>query len=144
MCRLGGEFAGVLRISIPSHRKASLLKAVEGLLAQGISIVVRPDANGDSIGASNLMSVEVVGQDRPGIVRQIAAALSGRGINVEELTTECGSAPMSGEMLFKALARVHVPPSCNLQALRADLERIASDLLVDVRLVAEKPAETSK
>jgi len=137
MCRLGGEFAGVLRISVPAARQAPLLKALEGLLAQGISITARPDQASAGGEPRELMTVEVVGHDRPGIVRQIAAALSGRQVNVEELSTECGSAPMSGEMLFKARARVWVPAACDRNALRTDLERIAGDLMVDVRLAAD-------
>ena len=80
------------------------------------------------------MSLDLVGQDRPGIVRQLTGALASRGINVEELTTECASAPMSGEALFKAQARLLVPESCDVQKLREDLERIAADLMVDLQL----------
>ena len=41
---------------------------------------------------------------------------------------------MSGEPLFKAVARLQLPPGCNLAALKAELEKIAADLLVDVSL----------
>jgi glycine cleavage system regulatory protein len=39
---------------------------------------------------------------------------------------------MSGEMLFKAQAKLLIPDSCNREALRAELEEIAADLMVDV------------
>ena len=82
-----------------------------------------------------------VGQDRPGIVRQISHALARHGVNVEELSTECASAPMSGETLFKAQARLFVPPDCDLTVLRRELEKIAADLVVDVSLqpIQSKP-----
>ena len=64
--------------------------------------------------------LEIVGQDRPGIVRQISHALANFEVNVEELHTECGSAAMSGETLFKARARLSIPDSCNVADLRRD------------------------
>ncbi|HZU82109.1 MAG TPA: ACT domain-containing protein, partial [Polyangiaceae bacterium] len=81
-----------------------------------------------------VLELEVVGVDRPGIVREIFQLLAAAGINVEELATDRRSAPMSGETLFEARALVHVPPSADLAALRAELERTAKDLMVDVRL----------
>jgi len=76
--------------------------------------------------------LEVIGADRPGIVREIASALVRAGVNVEEFSSEVASAPMSGETLFKAAARLHLPDGCDLAALKQELEKIAADLLVDV------------
>jgi len=61
-------------------------------------------------------------------------------VNVEELETECSSAAMSGETLFKARAKLSIPQSCDASHLRRELEKIASDLIVDISL-AELPAE---
>jgi glycine cleavage system regulatory protein len=135
MCRLGGEFAGILRLEVPEARRAGFMGALEKLKEGGLAIVVRPDSSGAPSGPrKSLMSLDLVGHDRPGIVRQITAALVSRGVNVEELSTECASAPMSGEALFKAEAKLLVPESCDVQKLREDLERIAADLMVDLRL----------
>ncbi len=41
MCRLGGEFAGILRIEIPAEKKAALLTALQKI--SGLNVVVRPD-----------------------------------------------------------------------------------------------------
>ena len=64
------------------------------------------------------LSLELVGTDRPGIVREISQALAKRGVNVAELHTECGTAPMSNEPLFRAKADLRVPPSAPLGAGR--------------------------
>jgi glycine cleavage system regulatory protein len=80
------------------------------------------------------MELELVGLDRPGLVREISQLLAQHAVNVEELVTDRSSAPMSGEMLFRARARVHVPADANLPQLRAGLERLANDLLVEIRL----------
>jgi glycine cleavage system regulatory protein len=134
MCRLGGEFAGILRIDVPADRQPALIQAVERLQERGLSVVVRPDSSGAPSGQHSLMTLDLVGQDRPGIVRQITSALAARGVNVEELSTECSSAPMSGETLFRAKACLLVPDACDPHALRVTLEKIAADLMVDVQL----------
>jgi glycine cleavage system regulatory protein len=78
--------------------------------------------------------LSLMGQDRPGIVRQISEALARRGVNVEELITECSSAPMTGEILFHARAEVEIPGNCSIAELRGEFEKIASDLMVDIKL----------
>jgi len=134
MSRLGGHFAGILRIEVPVAQQASLTEALNALTAQGLSIVCHADAPDAAVGQPASARLELVGQDRPGIVSQISHALARHGVNVEELTTECSSAPMSGETLFKAQARLYVPASCPLAELRDELEKIAADLVVDVSL----------
>jgi glycine cleavage system regulatory protein len=132
MCRLGGEFAGILRVHVPTAHRAALEAALAGL--EGLSIVVRPDASAPVPGQARLVSLEVVGHDRPGIVREITRVLSAQGVNVEELTTECLSAPMSGEPMFQARAKLLLPGATQLDGLRRELERIAADLVVEVRV----------
>ena len=133
MSRLGGEFAGILRLALPANRAADLREALTNLSTAGLSAIAREDLETPAA-PHRLAELELVGQDRPGIVRQIAAALAAHGVNVEELETECVSAPMSGETLFKEHARLALPPGIDLARLRAELERIAADLLVDLRL----------
>lgn len=134
MCRLGGEFAGILRAEVEADQEAALQRELQALQAQGLTITLGSDRSALPSPAGTLVSLELVGQDRPGIVRDIAHALASRGVNVEELTTECISAPMSGETLFRARARLHLPLSCPVAALREQLERLAGHLLVDVTL----------
>jgi len=134
MCRLGGKFAGILRVSVPPERQAGLAAALRDLGATGLSVTVDSDQPPPEPPVTHLATIDFVGHDRPGIVRQIAAVLAGRGVNVEELVTGCSSAPMSGEALFKASATLRLPEATDLAALRTDLERIAADLQVDIVL----------
>jgi len=130
MCRLGGEFAGILRIEIPAEKKAALLAALQKI--SGLNVVVRPDETKISPVNARQTKLEIVGSDRPGIVREITSALARAEVNVEEFSSEVVSAPMSGETLFKASARLQLPEHCDLAVLKKDLEKIAADLLVDV------------
>ncbi len=130
MCRLGGEFAGIVRIAVPTAQRPAL-EAALGKLA-GLTIVVRSDEPVQSTSPASLIALDVVGQDRPGIVREITRALSALGINVEELATECVSAPMSGEALFQARAKISVPANVALDRLRQTLESGLAGLAVEL------------
>ena len=132
MCRLGGEFAGILRIEIPADKKSALLDALQQLQANGLLIVVRADQIASTAVSGKQTKLEIIGADRPGIVREITAALARASVNVEEFSSEVVSAPMSGETLFKASIRLQLPDHCDVAALKKDLEKIAADLLVDV------------
>ena len=135
MSRLGGQFAGILRVEVPEEKQQTLAAALESLQTKGLSVVVHPDRAeaAPAVQAQHVL-LEIVGQDRPGIVREISHTLAEFGVNVEELHTECASAAMSGESLFKARARLSIPDSCNSSEMRRRLEKIAEDLIVDINL----------
>jgi len=82
-----------------------------------------------------VFELECVGLDRPGIVRDVTRVLAAAGANVEEIGTDCSSAPMSGETLFRARIRASLPAAADLGDLRRGLERVATDLMVELRLV---------
>ena len=88
------------------------------------------------------VKLDLLGADRPGIVQSVSGALAQRGVNVDELVTECVDAPMSGELLFKATANLSVPRDVDLEALRGRIEAIAADLMVDITLEEAAPKTT--
>ena len=91
MCRLGGEFAGILRIEIPAERKTELLAALQTL--PGLNFVVQPARAAEPAAPARQLRLEIVGSDRPGIVREITRALTRANVNVEEFSSERISAP---------------------------------------------------
>jgi glycine cleavage system regulatory protein len=134
MCHLGGQFAGLARVEVPAERVAELRSALHRLETEGLRVTV-DDGEGFAPAARGVAAtLELVGQDRPGILRTVTAVLATHGVNVEELSSECISAPMGGGNLFQARVRVLVPPTVKLEAVRADLEKIAADLMVDLTL----------
>ena len=58
-------------------------------------------------------------------------------VNVEKLTTRTESGPMSSGMLFRADADLTAPPALDARMLKADLEAISNDLMVEIALVQE-------
>ena len=154
MIHLGGRFAGILRVEVPPAERVALSRALESLAATGLRVVAdvvaaspaeapAPAGGAAPVGAGpgRIMNLELIGLDRPGLVREISQLLAEHGVNVEELTTGRTSAPMSGEMLFRAEARVKVPAGVEAHRLRTRLERLASDLTVEIRLADEPPGE---
>lgn len=132
MCRLGGEFAGILRVQVPAHRRFALEQALTRL--GELSVTIREDEPVGASESAQFASLEVIGPDRPGIVREMSHALAAQGVNVEELTTECVSAPMSGEALFQARAKLRLPSGVTLAALRPALEQAAAQIGVEFTL----------
>ena len=88
MSRLGGQFAGILRVEVPSENESPLVAALKKLESRGLAVVVHPDQPKPLPTSTRQSVLEIVGQDRPGIVREISHALAGFGVNVEELPTE--------------------------------------------------------
>jgi glycine cleavage system regulatory protein len=96
-----------------------------------------PDGAGpDGAAESRLeprLALEVVGNDRPGIVRDIARILAESGVNIEELTTGVASGSFSGEALFRVTAVVRAPNGLAMDTARAGLERLGNELMVDIQ-----------
>jgi len=127
MAHLAGQFAGIVRVEAPE----TLIEHLHALESQGLRIVVQGGADiVKDPGA--LLVLEVVGNDRPGIVRDITLILSGHGVNIEELTTGVESGSFSGEELFRVTARLHAPEDV-LDAMRTGLEGLGNELMVDIR-----------
>jgi glycine cleavage system regulatory protein len=146
MCRLGGQFAGILRVEVAAERRDELVNALRTLEVDGLRVIIHAEGGVTAVkeGApakpkGSLATIELVGNDRPGILRSVSAVFAAHGVNVEELASERVNAPMDGGVLFQARATVFVPAGVKLSVVRADLEKLAADLMVDLKLV---PATT--
>jgi glycine cleavage system regulatory protein len=133
MAQLAGQFAGILRVEVPPESVAGLEAALAQLEPRGLRVVAVGGAEPPSSAVQEI-DLEVMGQDHPGIVRDLSQVLRRHGVNIEELTTDRESAPMAGGLLFTARARLRVPSSVDAARLRADLETIANDLMVELKL----------
>ncbi len=134
MSRLGGKFAGILIISVPTESADAIEKDLIALQGKGLKVTTERNEDATTVPGRNPIALELVGHDKPGIVREIAQALAARHINVESLDTELTSGSMSGEQLFKAQASLQAPEGLDIDELQQALEAIASDLMVDITL----------
>ena len=80
--------------------------------------------------------VDLIGNDHPGIVRDVSGVLARHGVSIDRLITETREAPMAGGLLFEAHLTAGVPVGQDLGALQADLERLATELVVDITVAA--------
>jgi glycine cleavage system regulatory protein len=134
LSRLGGKFAGILVITVPETKVTELTDALQALQKSGLKIIAEPAEEQERPDTLQAFTLELIGHDKPGIVRDISQALAHRHINVENLSTELVSGPMSAELLFKAEAHLLAPQSIDFDDLQSALEAIASDLMVDITL----------
>jgi glycine cleavage system regulatory protein len=134
MATLAGKFAGILLVTVPQARSEALIAALRKLESRGLQVVVERSAEAVSAAPARVLVLELIGQDRPGIVRDISRVLAERGINIEEMESVCLSGSFSGEALFKAQARLQVPREIATAELRAVLEALANELMVDISL----------
>jgi glycine cleavage system regulatory protein len=134
MANLAGQFAGIVHLHVPQANAEPLIVAFRDLEAHGLRIVVTRGAEGAGAASGRRMKLELIGQDRPGIVRDISHALASRGVSIDELVTDCVSGSMSGENLVRASAQLRVPAHVATAQLRDALEALANDLMVDLTL----------
>ncbi|MDG1893717.1 MAG: ACT domain-containing protein [Fuerstiella sp.] len=132
MARLAGQFAGIVLIEVPETDTEALIGGLNLLSNQGLKVVTELDTTRVAdASAGREWSVDVVGNDRPGIVRELTRVLASHDVNVEELTTECIDAPHGGGHIFKAQAQLRLPEGLTTDLLQDELERLATDLMID-------------
>jgi glycine cleavage system regulatory protein len=131
MARLAGQFAGILRVDCPSENIAQLSQQLQKLASEGIQIhIIQESAAAHE--DRRLWHIDVVGNDRPGIVHQLTEAIAYCGGNVEELVTGLESAAMSGHPLFRASGKVSLRSSSDEAPLREAIEKLSDDLSVEI------------
>lgn len=139
MARLAGHFAGVVQIHLPESCVDGLISDLPGLLDSGLSVsVVSSDWAISDVDNRESWWLEIVSQDRPGIVRDISSCLASLGVSVQDLRTIIENAPMSGERLFRAEAELAPPDSADFEQIRSALEQLADDMMIDLKLNTEK------
>ncbi|MBE7422384.1 MAG: glycine cleavage system protein R [Zoogloeaceae bacterium] len=131
MSHLAGQFAGIVRVAVPATQ-AEALKSALGKMA---ALKVMAETAGEkSAPAGRRLKLALVGHDRIGIVREVSQVLARHAVNVEKLETHTASAPMSAETLFHAQAELQAGAGLDARALKAELERISDELMVDITL----------
>jgi glycine cleavage system regulatory protein len=133
MAHLAGQFAGIARIECAASAADELIGALRGAGPDGLTVqAVREDENEPVV--RRTLVVDVVGNDRPGIVRELSAAVASAGGNIEELTTGLESAPMSGHPMFRAHGIVSIAEETEADVLIAAIEKLGGDLTVDLSI----------
>lgn len=133
MLSRGSTFAGIVYFNIPSDAVDQCSSSFDALRQQGFQISVGR-VEGIEEKTTTTIMLDLVGQDRPGIVKEISETLNTHNVNVEELSTEVSQASMAGGDLFKMQAVLHIPESLDIGVLQQSLEGLANELMVDINL----------
>ena len=131
MARMDGQFAGIVRIAVAPEHRDGLSQALRALERLGISLQIADSGQPPSQEVRELR-LALVGNDRPGIIRDITRRLAELSVNLESLETEVQPAPMSGEPLFHARALLALPASLSQAHLQERLEELADELMVEL------------
>jgi glycine cleavage system regulatory protein len=138
LSRLGGKYVGSVLIELPEEGLARLEQAAREIDTAGLKVAL-VGAGEESRTEGQPLMLELVGQDRPGIVREVTAVLAGLGVNIEDFATSRENSSMSGALLFRASARLMVPAGTSPEAVQQALERISGEIMVDFTM---SPAKT--
>ena len=134
MASLAGQFAGIVRFEVDAASAEPLAIALAELESLGLRVVIARGRTTPQPADSQMLALELVGHDRPGIVRDISRVLADCGISIAKLDTEIVSGAMSGGDLFQVKALLQVPVTVATGELRRVLEALANELMVDIAL----------
>ncbi len=84
--------------------------------------------------------IRAYGLDQPGIVHAFTSALNAHRVNIEELASTTQSTRFSEALAFSIEAKVSIPASRSVRAVRQALEQMGHTMNVDVML---EPAQTA-
>jgi len=137
LAELAGKFAGIVLVTVPDANADSLIVDLDALEAQGLlAITAERSALQSATSGASHVTLELVGQDHPGIVHEISSVLATQGVSIDELETTVAPAPQGGS-LFIAHAVLELPAGLDIDVLNDALEAVAHDLMVDLDLITE-------
>ena len=140
LSRLGGQYVGAVLVEIGEGDLPGLQAAMRAIDPGTLSVSVidaAEEAQGDAANAAgHALRMELVGADRPGIVREVTSVLARLAVNIEELETDVTDGAWSGERIFRATASLIVPPSTDPATVIAALEAISAEIMVELEVEA--------
>lgn len=132
MANLSGKFAGILQANIPDELCDAFTAELKGG-TEGLNISIE-QVHVTEADQGQCYKLELVGQDRPGIIHRISSLLAKNGATVDELESEVTDASMSGGKLFKANITLCLANGRDIDELGEALEDLANELIVDIEL----------
>ncbi len=137
--RRAGKFAGVVLVRVPDESLIPLESALAKLAPSGLRVSIDRGAAAESERPARTVQLDVVGNERPGIVRDVTQALTRLGVNIEEFASGLEGEPFTGVKMFHATARLGVPDRLKLEELRKALEQLAAEIMVDLTVGESEP-----
>lgn len=130
LATLAGKYVGSVLVELDDAAVPLLQAKARAIDLQGLSVSVLPAGDEDPSGRPLIL--DLVGEDRTGIVREVTAVLAALGVNIDDLDTTIERGAETGKLLFRAKANLRVPESTDVDAVVAALEAISGEILVDL------------
>ncbi|MEY3871736.1 MAG: hypothetical protein RLZZ296_731 [Pseudomonadota bacterium] len=134
MTRLAGEFAGMVHLEVPRENADALATSLRDLASSGLQVVVARSDGANVASTLRVVELELVGEDRLGIVSNLTKLLAGRGISIESIHTDIVRSGVSGKQTFKVEAHLLVPASVSVEALQQEVGSLAREMMLDIAL----------
>lgn len=131
MVHLAGQFAGLAHVTLPTEQVETLKQELQTLQQGGLQILVQ-QAEATEPRTVTPLTLELLGQDRPGIIHDITRQLAALNVNIEELESEQRAAPMSSELLFYAQIKLGLPVGVTADDVQGAFEAMPDPLMVDL------------
>ncbi len=80
------------------------------------------------------LNIELLCQDRIGIVHDVTERLAKLNVNIEELDSHLKEASMAGGMLFSAELTLGLPEDVDADAVEDCLEEMSDQFMIDINL----------
>lgn len=141
LSQLAGEFGGMVHFEVPRAQADAFAESLRGLEAGGLRVVVMQGEGATASPSLRGVELELVGDDRIGIVSQLAAMLAERGVSIGSIQTEVGRSAARAQQTFRIRARLLVPASLPADALRRDVGALAKAMRVDIALDEDAAAD---
>ena len=134
MTRLAGEFAGMVHLEVPRENADALATSLRDLASSGLQVVVARSDGANVTSKLRVVELELVGEDRLGIVSNLTKLLAGRGISIESIHTDIVRSGVSGKQTFKVEAHLLVPSAVSVEALQQEVGSLAREMMLDIAL----------
>ncbi|MDE1895678.1 MAG: hypothetical protein KGH91_01245 [Rhodospirillales bacterium] len=131
LAHLADTFAGIILVRVPDEKAKTLATSLLALQESGLAVSVITGT--ESAPLPEQVTLELLGNDRPGIVREVTQTLHALGVNIEEFSSHIENAAFTGEDMFRAVARLGLPAGLSAQDVRTALEKLTAEFMVDIK-----------
>lgn len=134
MAHLAGKFAGILQVSVADNNIEALSVELDKLQTNDLKILIETSNSTEKPVATKTLNIEILCQDRIGIINDVTEVLAKLNVNIEELDSTVKEASMAGGMLFCADLKLGLPNNVDADAVEDCLEELSDQLMIDIKL----------
>ena len=123
----------MVHFEVPRENADAFADSLRGLEASsGLKLVIAKSDSAQVPAGLHGVELELVGDDRVGILSNVTRILAEAGVSIEHIHTEIVGTTPSAPRTFKIAAHLLVPNTLASDELRRRLEAVATEMMVDI------------